>query len=84
MFPASSVSGWYFNHPESNGARQREDGKPNGRVLKGWLLRVPSRQEQPQYFATGKLSKDQIEDHATRVGQPVTESEKWLAPYLDY
>jgi 5-methyltetrahydrofolate--homocysteine methyltransferase len=54
MHPASSVSGWYFNHPDS------------------------------KYFATGKLAKDQVEDYAARIGQPVTESEKWLAPYLDY
>ncbi len=54
MFPASSVSGWYFNHPES------------------------------KYFAVGKLGKDQVEDYAVRLGQPVAESEKWLAPYLDY
>ena len=54
MFPASSVSGFYLNHPES------------------------------KYFATGKLAKDQIEDYSVRKNQPVTESEKWLAPYLDY
>jgi 5-methyltetrahydrofolate--homocysteine methyltransferase len=54
MFPASSVSGHYFNHPDS------------------------------KYFAVGKLAKDQIEDYATRKGIPVTESERWLAPYLDY
>ena len=54
MFPASSVSGWYFNHPES------------------------------KYFAVGKLGKDQVEDYAARLGQPVADAEKWLAPYLDY
>jgi len=54
MFPASSVSGFYMNHPES------------------------------KYFATGKLAKDQIEDYSARKGQSVIESEKWLAPYLDY
>ena len=54
MSPASSVSGWYFNHPDS------------------------------KYFAVGKLGKDQVEDYAARLGQPVTETEKWLAPYLDY
>jgi len=54
MFPASSVSGFYMNHPES------------------------------KYFATGKLAKDQVEDSSVRKQQPVTESEKWLAPYLDY
>jgi len=54
MFPASSVSGWYFNHPDS------------------------------KYFAVGKLGKDQVEDYATRSGQPLADAEKWLAPYLDY
>ncbi len=54
MLPASSVSGWYFNHPES------------------------------KYFAVGKLALDQIKDYAVRMEIPVTEAEKWLAPYLDY
>jgi len=54
MFPASSVSGHYFNHPEA------------------------------KYFAVGKLAPDQIEDYAARKGIPMTEAEKWLAPYLDY
>jgi 5-methyltetrahydrofolate--homocysteine methyltransferase len=54
MFPASSVSGHYFNHPDS------------------------------KYFAVGKLAKDQIEEYSARKHQPVAESEKWLAPYLDY
>jgi 5-methyltetrahydrofolate--homocysteine methyltransferase len=54
MSPASSVSGLYFNHPES------------------------------KYFAVGKLGKDQVTDYATRKAQPVAETEKWLAPYLDY
>ncbi|MCW5549642.1 MAG: methionine synthase [Opitutaceae bacterium] len=54
MSPASSVSGFYLNHPDS------------------------------KYFAVGKLAKDQVEDYAIRTGQPIAESEKWLAPYLDY
>lgn len=54
MFPASSVSGHYFNHPDS------------------------------KYFAVGKIAKDQIEDYSARKGTPAAESEKWLAPYLDY
>ena len=54
MHPASSVSGHYFNHPDS------------------------------KYFAVGKLAKDQIEDYVARKGIPITEAEKWLAPYLDY
>jgi 5-methyltetrahydrofolate--homocysteine methyltransferase len=54
MFPASSVSGMYFNHPDS------------------------------KYFAVGKLGKDQVEDYSVRKGLPLSEVEKWLAPYLDY
>ena len=54
MYPASSVSGFYFNHPES------------------------------KYFAVGKLVKDQVEDYSVRKNQPVTDTERWLAPYLDY
>jgi len=54
MFPASSVSGHYFNHPEA------------------------------KYFAVGKLAKDQVDDYSIHKGQPLTETEKWLAHYLDY
>ncbi|MEO6992009.1 MAG: vitamin B12 dependent-methionine synthase activation domain-containing protein, partial [Lacunisphaera sp.] len=54
MYPASSVSGFYFNHPES------------------------------KYFSVGKLVKDQIEDYSVRKNQPVADTERWLAPYLDY
>jgi 5-methyltetrahydrofolate--homocysteine methyltransferase len=54
MYPASSVSGFYCNHPDS------------------------------KYFAVGKLGKDQLEDYATRTGEPLAEHEKWLGSYLDY
>ena len=37
-----------------------------------------------QYFAVGKLGRDQIEDYAQRKGTPVAEVERWLAPYLAY
>jgi 5-methyltetrahydrofolate--homocysteine methyltransferase len=36
------------------------------------------------YFAVGKVGRDQIEDYARRSGMPVSEVEKWLAPYLAY
>jgi 5-methyltetrahydrofolate--homocysteine methyltransferase len=54
MTPASSVSGWYFNHPDA------------------------------KYFGIGKLARDQVEDYARRKAQPLAETEKWLAPWLDY
>ncbi len=54
MWPASSVSGFYFSHPQS------------------------------QYFAVGKIGKDQVEDYARRKNMPLEETERWLAPALAY
>ncbi len=36
------------------------------------------------YFNVGKLGQDQITDYAARKGQSVSETEKWLAPNLNY
>jgi len=54
MLPASSVSGFYIAHPQS------------------------------QYFAVGKLARDQVEDYARRKNMPVAEVERWLASNLGY
>jgi 5-methyltetrahydrofolate--homocysteine methyltransferase len=54
MYPASSVSGWYFANPES------------------------------KYFGVGKISRDQVEDYATRKNMEVSEVERWLRPVLEY
>jgi len=37
-----------------------------------------------QYFAVGKVGRDQVEDYARRKGIPRAEAERWLAPYLAY
>jgi 5-methyltetrahydrofolate--homocysteine methyltransferase len=37
-----------------------------------------------QYFAVGKVNRDQIEDYARRKGIAVDEAERWLAPNLGY
>jgi 5-methyltetrahydrofolate--homocysteine methyltransferase len=37
-----------------------------------------------QYFAVGKLNRDQIEDYARRKGMGVAETERWLASNLGY
>jgi 5-methyltetrahydrofolate--homocysteine methyltransferase len=37
-----------------------------------------------KYFAVGKLGRDQVEDYASRKGQPLPETERWLGPYLNY
>jgi len=54
MWPASSVSGFYLSHTES------------------------------QYFAVGKLARDQVEDYARRKDMSIADAERWLAPYLAY
>jgi len=37
-----------------------------------------------QYFAVGKVTKEQVEDYAARKQMPLAEAEKWLAPCLAY
>ncbi|MBI1174276.1 MAG: methionine synthase [Sideroxydans sp.] len=37
-----------------------------------------------QYFATGKIDKDQVADYAKRKGMTLEETERWLAPVLSY
>ncbi len=54
MWPAASVSGWYFSHPQS------------------------------QYFAVGKVARDQVIDYARRQGMTLEQAETNLAPNLGY
>ena len=37
-----------------------------------------------QYFGTGKIERDQVEDYARRKGLDLRETERWLAPILNY
>jgi 5-methyltetrahydrofolate--homocysteine methyltransferase len=37
-----------------------------------------------QYFAVGKVERDQVEDYARRKGWDMVTAEKWLAPNLGY
>ena len=39
---------------------------------------------QAQYFATGKVGKDQVADYARRKNMTPEEAERWLAPVLSY
>jgi 5-methyltetrahydrofolate--homocysteine methyltransferase len=36
------------------------------------------------YFGVGKIERDQVEDYAKRKGWSVAETERWLAPVLNY
>jgi 5-methyltetrahydrofolate--homocysteine methyltransferase len=39
---------------------------------------------QAQYFAVGKIERDQVEDYARRKGMDLARAERWLAPNLNY
>ena len=39
---------------------------------------------QSQYFAVGKLAKDQVEDYARRKDMKLAVIERWLSPNLGY
>lgn len=49
-------------------------------AVSGWYFSHP----EAKYFAVGKIAKDQVEDYAQRIGLSFTETEKWLAPTLNY
>jgi hypothetical protein len=48
--------------------------------VSGFYLAHP----QAQYFAVGKIGRDQVEDSAARKGMTVVDAERWLAPNLGY
>ena len=37
-----------------------------------------------RYFAVGSIGRDQAESYAERMGMPLPEVERWLAPVLSY
>ena len=37
-----------------------------------------------QYFAVGKITKEQVADYAARKRMPVEEAERWLRTMLEY
>ncbi|HEY0234128.1 MAG TPA: vitamin B12 dependent-methionine synthase activation domain-containing protein, partial [Afipia sp.] len=39
---------------------------------------------QSEYFGVGKIERDQVEDYAERKGFTLAETERWLAPVLNY
>jgi len=49
-------------------------------AVSGWYFAHP----QAQYFAVGKVDKDQVESYTKRKGQELAASERWLAPNLGY
>ncbi len=49
-------------------------------AVSGWYFAHP----QAQYFAVGKLDRDQIERYSARKDQEISTSERWLSPNLGY
>ena len=49
-------------------------------AVSGWYFAHP----QAQYFAVGKVDKDQIDSYTARKGQDLSVTERWLAPNLGY
>ncbi|ERO65375.1 hypothetical protein P308_19645 [Pseudomonas piscis] len=49
-------------------------------AVSGWYFAHP----QAQYFAVGKVDKDQVQSYTQRKGQDLAVSERWLAPNLGY
>jgi len=82
MYPAASVSALVFAHPQGI--------CPVIRVLRHGIFFVTQvwyldcLHPIAEYFAVGKVCKDQVEDYAKRKGVPVAEVEKWLSSNLAY
>ena len=49
-------------------------------AVSGWYFAHP----QAQYFAVGKIDKDQPDLYSPRKGQDITVTERWLMPNLGY
>lgn len=49
-------------------------------AVSGWYFAHP----QAQYFAVGKVDKDQVERYSARKDQELSVTERWLAPNLGY
>jgi 5-methyltetrahydrofolate--homocysteine methyltransferase len=49
-------------------------------AVSGWYFAHP----QAQYFAVGKIDRDQVTSYSRRKGQEQAVSERWLSPNLGY
>ncbi|WP_150303997.1 methionine synthase [Pseudomonas saliphila] len=49
-------------------------------AVSGWYFAHPK----AQYFAVGKIDKDQVESYSQRKGQDIEVTERWLMPNLGY
>ena len=49
-------------------------------AVSGWYFSHPN----SQYFVVGRITREQVDDYAKRKGWTRQETERWLAPNLDY
>ncbi|WP_076410228.1 methionine synthase [Shewanella sp. UCD-KL12] len=49
-------------------------------AVSGWYFAHPK----SRYFGVTNIGRDQVEDYATRKGMSIEDTERWLAPVLDY
>ena len=49
-------------------------------AVSGWYIAHPD----AHYFGVGRIGKDQVTDYARRKGMTLKETERWLAPILNY
>ena len=49
-------------------------------AVSGWYFAHPN----AQYFAVGKIEKDQVENYAKRRNDDMQYTERWLSPVLAY
>ena len=65
---------------ERAGITNRKLRDVSGKLRQRLVFRAP----RSEYFAVGKIERDQVEEYAERKGIDVTEAERWLAPNLNY
>jgi len=73
---------WELIEPDRNAGIEITDSyamMPASSVS-GWYFSHPK----SQYFGTGKIQRDQVEDYAERKNLEVQQVERWLAPVLGY
>jgi 5-methyltetrahydrofolate--homocysteine methyltransferase len=72
---------WKILQPDNIGMQLTESfAMYPAAAVSGWYFAHP----EAKYFGLGQIGKDQVEDYARRKGMSVQETERWLAPVLNY
>jgi len=81
-YPAEKATLWKLIEPDKHADIRLTESFAMfpAAAVSGWYFSHP----EGQYFGTGKIEKDQLEDYAKRKGMTVAEAERWLAPILGY